>query len=101
MAELCTDMPVRFPHESEQQYSDRKTKFNLILEKFPDPDQAQSLSMVYSNIVYFHSRYPSAVEEKLAFLPEIAEIMATTRNDSTERVDGVLERAQSAYHGQK
>ena len=99
MAELCTDLPVRFPHESEVQYTDRKAKYELILQRFPDVDEAQSLSMVYSNIIYFHARYPQKVEEKLEFIPEIATIMKVVRNDSSERVAGIMARAHDAYHG--
>lgn len=96
MAELNCDIPTRFPHETQVQYEDRQTKYHLILATTPDPDQAASLSMVYSNMVYLNARYPTAVEDKLKHIPEIARIVSEHRDDSAARITNVMNFARTA-----
>ena len=93
---MSTEVPPRFPHENDQIYADRQEKYKLILETVDgDVDRADALSMVYSNIVNFQCRYPTDVEKKLEFIPEVAAIISIERDDAAQRANLALKDAEA------
>lgn len=97
MAELSDDIPARFPHENTRQYLDRQEKYQQILVLIPDEDDAAALSMVYSNMIYLQGRYPAEVEAKLNWIPSIAAIIGSGRDDSADRVKRVMADSKEAF----
>jgi len=56
----------RMRHESDDQYEDRYNVFVELRQRYGE--EAETLSMVYSNMKYMHCRYPPGVEAKLAHI---------------------------------
>ena len=82
-------VPARMRHETDDQYKARVNVYRFYISKYGE-EEADTLSMVFSNMKYMHCRYPAAVESKLADCPGTCLELTSLTNDIVLRSFSIL-----------